>query len=107
MKIAWNKLLQLMDHLDPAGLLSIIIDVAILVAVIVVIKGVFVEIVIHAISVTPPILQYLIRWNGDGNRKTAATTIREDVSAYDKKFQKLSLKTEMLSRKCRTETSGK
>ena len=47
-------------------------------------------------------------WSG----RTATETerqqyIAEDVSAYDKKFQKLTLKTDMLSRKCRTEWRGK
>ena len=61
------------QRMARAGLLSIIIDVAILVAVI----------------VTPPILQYLIRWNSDGNRETLqqyvkmfphATKVPESVS---------------------------
>ena len=77
-------------HIMIIGIIiDVIIDVAILGAAIVVIKGVFVDIVIHAISVTPPILQYSIRWNSDGNRETLqqyvkmfphATKVPESVS---------------------------
>ena len=53
-------------------------------------------------------LEYFFNTRSGGTAtETKRYYIAEDVPAYNKKFQKLTLKTDTLSRKCRTETRGK